>query len=125
MELLLHLAAQREPVVGGGAVGDHQVVLSPGHQVRVGGVGVSEEPGVLPDLTDPGLQEDDEPGVVVLLCGLDADIDLLQCAQLAGAQVLGLLCLQLLHCCSRLKSETGNIIIVSLSPSLSQCFPTC
>ena len=119
LELLLHLAAQRQTVVGGGAVGHHQVVSSPAHQLRVGGVGVGEEPGVVPDQADPGLQEDDQPGVVVLLCGLDGDVDLLQSAGLAGTQVLSPPCLLPLTRCSRLESETGNIRVkFSLSQNL-------
>ena len=101
LELLLHLAAQREAVVGGGAVGHHQVLSSPGHQLGVLGVGVGEEPGVVLDQADPGLQEDDQPGVVVLLCGLDADVDLPQYAGLAGTQVVRLLWVQLLPSSSR------------------------
>ena len=108
-QFFLHLTAERQAVVGGGTVGHHQVVPSPGHQLRVGGVGVREEPGVVPHQADPGLQEDDEPGVVVLLCGLDGDVDLLQSAGLAGTQVLSPPCLLPLTRCSRLESETGNI----------------
>ena len=97
LELRLHLAAEGQTVMGGGAVGHHQVVPSPGHQLRVGGVRVSEEPGVVPHQADPGLQEDDEPRVVILLCGLDGDVDLLQCTGLVATQVLSVLTVQLLH----------------------------
>ena len=126
LELLLHLAAQREAVVGGGAVGHHQVLSSPGHQLGVLGVGVGEEPGVVLDQADPGLQEDDQPGVVVLLCGLNADVDLPQYAGLAGTQVVSLLWVQLLPSSSRWKSETGNITksfyLLSL-PVISPTYP--
>ena len=87
LELLLHLTAERQPVMGGGAVGHDQMVACPLDQLGVVGVGVSEEPGVFPDLTDPGLQEDDQPGVVVLLSGLDADVDLLKDAGQTGLQM--------------------------------------
>ena len=99
LELLLHLAAERQTVMRGGTVGHDQMVASPGHQLRVAGVGVGEEPGVVPDQTDPCLQEDDQPGVVVLLSGLNADVDLLKDAGQTGLQMA------LTHTDWRLQSE--------------------
>ena len=80
LKLLLHLAAEGQPVVGGGAVGQDQVVSCSPNQIRVSCVAgrISEDPSLFLDQTDPGLKEDDKPGVMVLLGGLDADVELVE-----------------------------------------------
>ena len=67
-------------MVGGGAVGQDQVVPCSPHQIRVSCVvrRICEDPSLFLDQTDPGLQEYDKPGVMVLLGGLDAYVDLVE-----------------------------------------------